>query len=264
MVDSSKPDANEDSGSPTPSREGPTETEHGGSPSAELLPTTTARRLLECVRDEEPPDPFLHRIAEASTDDLARVRTDRRAGLAFWLNVFNAATQLLLEHRPTLFESRVRFFRTRAVTVAGTELSLDDIEHGVLRDRRSKYGLGYLPRLERTGLDGSYQLEVDPRIHFALNCGAASCPAVLAYDPKTVDETLDIATRSYLDQTVEYDSDSNRVRVPRTCLWFIGDFGGRAGLRQLLREFDQIPPNSSPSLRFADYDWTKTPRKFDS
>lgn len=184
------------------------------------------------------------------------------AGLAFWLNVYNAATQLLLERRPELFESRLRFFRAPAVTVAGVDLSLDDVEHGIMRGGRSKYGLGYLPRLARTGLDGSYRLEPDPRIHFALNCGAASCPAVLAYDPETVDETLDDATAAHLDRTVEYDADHNRVRVPRVCLWFVGDFGGPSGIRALLYEFEQVPPDSSPSLRFEEYDWTRTPRKF--
>ncbi|TYL36298.1 DUF547 domain-containing protein [Natronococcus pandeyae] len=247
-------------GAPSPPES--TKNQSDESPPAELSPTSAARCLLESVRYEESPDPFLDAIAEATDADLNRVRTDPRAGLAFWLNVYNAAAQLLLERRPALFESRVRFFRARAVTVATVELSLDDIEHGILRGGRSKYGLGYLPRIERTGLGASAELELDPRIHFALNCGAASCPAVLAYDPDTVDETLDYATRSYLEETVEYDAEHDRVRVPRLSLWFIGDFGGRSGIREFLREFEQIPPESSPSLRFSKYDWTKEARQF--
>lgn len=236
MADSSGADAAEETERPPSSRPASTGTED--SPSAELSLTAAARRLLESVRYEESPEPFLERMAAAGDDEL--------------------------ERRPALFESRLRFFRTPAVTVAGVDLSLDDIEHGVLRGGRSKYGLGYLPRLERTGLDRAYRLEVDPRIHFALNCGAASCPAVLAYDPDTVDETLDYATRSYLDETVEYDAKRHRVRVPQPCLWFAGDFGGRSGIRDLLRRFEQIPPESSPSLRFQGYDWTKEPRQFET
>ena len=233
-----------------------------GFSSATDSPAGIARRLLETIRDDEPPDPFLAALAEADAGSLGPLRTERRTALAFWLNVYNAGTQLLLERRPTLFASRIRFFRAPSVTVAGVDLSLDDIEHGILRGGRSKYGLGYLPRLERTGLDGAYRLEPDPRLHFALNCGAASCPIVRTYDPETVDETLDHATRTYLDETVEFDADRNRVRCPRPCLWFIGDFGGRSGLRKFLHRFEQIPPDSSPSLRFVGYDWTKTPRQF--
>ncbi|WP_440764378.1 DUF547 domain-containing protein [Natronorubrum sp. DTA7] len=227
-----------------------------------LDPTATAYRLLESVKRRHAPTPYLNSLSEADASDLETVRTDRRVGLAFWLNVYNAAAQLLLERRPALFESRVRFFRATAITIAGTALSLDDIEHGILRGGRSKYGLGYLPRLERTGLDRAYRLEVDPRIHFALNCGAASCPAILAYEPDSIDEQLDASTRAYLEEHVEYDAERGRVRVPRLCLWFVGDFGGRSGVRRVIREFDQIPPGSSPSLRLLSYDWAKAPRQF--
>ena len=231
-----------------------------GASSPELV--AVARELLERVRRQEPPTGPLRTLAEASHGSRETVRSDRRHGLAFWLNVYNAAAQLLLEARPELFDSRWRFFRTPAITVAGSELSLDDIEHGLLRDRRSKYGLGYLPRLSTTGLPRAYRFEPDPRFHFALNCGAANCPAILAYEAETIGETLDDATRMYLDRTVEYDSDRNRLRLPRVCLWFIGDFGGRSGLRSFLRTFDQIPRDSSPSLRFQRYDWSEASRAF--
>ncbi len=225
-------------------------------------PTDLARELLERVRREQPTAAHEAALAGLDRGALAPVRTDRRAGLAFWCNVYNAATQLLLDRRPALYDSRRRFFGADAVTVAGVELSLDDVEHGILRDGKSKYGLGYLPRLARTGLGRDHRLDVDPRIHFALNCGAESCPAVLAYDPATVDETLDDAAATYLARTVEYDPDRDRARLPRVCLWFVGDFGGRSGLRELLRTYGVVPPDASPSLRFREYDWSRDPRKF--
>ena len=229
---------------------------------AEGDPAQVAQQLLEAVRLNEPTERHLRTIAALSDDELDLIRTDRRAGLAFWLNLYNAATQLLLDDRPELFDTRWRFFRTTAITVAGTGLSLDDIEHGLLRNGRSKYGLGYLPRLARTGLDTSYRLAVDPRIHFALNCGAASCPAIRSFDHRSIDETLDEATKTFLDQEAEYEAEQGRVTLPRVCLWFIGDFGGRTGLRRFLREYEQIPADATPSLRFDRYDWTVAPRAF--
>ncbi|SFC32943.1 Protein of unknown function, DUF547 [Halobiforma haloterrestris] len=225
-------------------------------------PTTLARELLERVGRGEPADDHLRTLADLSRAALEPLRSDRRAALAFWLNAYNAAAQLLLERNPELFDSRWRFFRAEALTVAGVGLSLDDIEHGVLRSGRSKYGLGYLPRLSRSGLPKAHRLEPDPRIHFALNCGAASCPLIRSYGPETVDAALDEATRTHLEATVDYDPDRDRVRVPRYCLWFLGDFGGRSGLYAFLREFDQLPEGVKPSLRFRSYDWTKTPRLF--
>lgn len=227
--------------------------------------TALAGRLLEGVRREEPVADVIEMLATCTDAELEPIRTDRRAALAFWLNCYNAATQLLLERRPALFDSRVRFFRAPAITVAGTALSLDDVEHGILRGRRSKYGLGYLPRLSRTGLGAAYRLEPDPRIHFALNCGAASCPAILAYEPEPIDEILDEATRTSLERSVEYDPERDRLRLPRVCLWFLGDFGGPSGLRSFLRTHGVVPESAStPSLRFRGYDWSARPRAFAS
>ena len=264
MSDSHEEESERDDRTPTPTPTPPSTPTPTPSSTAADSPTVAARKALEAVRYEESPDRFLEAIATASDADLTRVRSDQRTGLAFWLNCYNATAQLLLDRRPELYESQRRFFGTDALTVGGVELSLDDIEHGIVRGNRSKYGLGYLPRLAGVGLDDAYRLGLDPRIHFALNCGAASCPAILSYDSQTIDRTLDDATRSYLDETVEYDASRDRVLLPRVCLWFVGDFGGRSGLRELVREFEQVPPGSSPSLRFASYDWTKLPRQFRS
>jgi hypothetical protein len=225
-------------------------------------PADVARQLLERTKKEEPMGPQLQTLAKTTHRDLSRVRTDRRTGLAFWLNVYNMATQRLLESRPELFDSRVRFFRAHAITVAGVSLTLDDVEHGIIRGGRSKYGLGYLPRIARTGLGASYRLKLDPRVHFALNCGAVSCLTIRAYEPNTVAETLDDATTNYLKGAVEYDPEHDRVRLPRICLWYIGDFGGQSGIIELLRRFELILPGASPSLRFHSYNWTTAPRAF--
>jgi hypothetical protein len=233
---------------------------------ADESPTALARALLVACRRGEPADGHVAALAGLADDDLARVRTDREAALAFWLNCYNAGTQLLLDERPELYEGPlrvVRFFRAPALTVRGTTLSLDRIEHGLLRGGRAKYGLGYLPRLRRTSFERRYGLSSpDPRVHFALNCGAASCPAIKAYDPDAVDDQLDVATRSYLDATVDYDPERNVARVPRVCLWYRGDFGGAAGIVRLLRAYGVVPADASPSIRHRSWDWSKTPGKF--
>jgi len=47
--------------------------------------------------------------------------------------------------------------------------------------------------------------------------------------------------------------------VPRPLLWYRGDFGGRSGIRTFLREYDVIPDDATPSLRYADWDWSLFP-----
>lgn len=229
-------------------------------------PTTLAQDLLVACKRGDSTDRYRAALAEATSADLRQVRKDRQTGLAFWLNCYNAGTQLLLEERPDLYEGllrSVRFFHAPAVTVSGTSLPLDRIENGLLRGGRSKYGLGYLPKIYVTGFERRYRLDdCDPRIHFALNCGAESCPAIRAYEPDAIDEQLDLATRSYLDATVEYDSAADTVLVPRLFLWFRGDFGGGSGIREFLHTYDAIPDGTTPKIHHKSWDWTKAAGKF--
>lgn len=229
-------------------------------------PTTLAQDLLVACKRGDPTQKFRTALAALDDSALRPLRRDRRTALAFWLNCYNAGTQLLLSEEPALYDSSlrfVRFFWAPAITVAGTSLSLSRIENGLLRGGRSQYGLGYLPKLLVTTFEHRHRLPIcDPRIHFALNCGAESCPAIRAYDSEQIDEQLDLATRSYLDATVAYDATENVVRIPRVFRWFRGDFGGKAGIRAFLREYDAIPDGATPKLRHLSWDWSKASGKF--
>jgi hypothetical protein len=228
-------------------------------------PLALAADLLVAYRTGSDPDPYRRALGSLGDDALAPLRDDHDAALAFWCNLYNAGTQRLLDRRAALYESRLRslrFFGVPALTIAGHRLSLDDIEHGILR-ARSKYGLGYLPRLLLDTFEMRHRLaELDPRIHFALNCGAASCPPIRAYTADDIDAQLDLATRGYLDATAEYDPDAGVVRAPRVMAWYRGDFGGKAGIREYLRRYDAIPADSDPTVDFLPWDWTKTVGKF--
>lgn len=227
-------------------------------------PTRAAEELLVALRTDGDVSGWLSTLAAYDEAALRPIRTDRTRGLAFWLNLYNAGTQLLLQRRPELYGSPlrvVRFFRADAVTVAGHGVSLDGIEQGILRGGRSKYGLGYLPRVPRP-FERRYALECDPRIHFACNCGAASCPAIRAYDPERVDDQLHLATEAYLADTVGYDPDAGIARIPRVFLWYRGDFGGRSGILSMLREYGAIPDDAAPRLRYRSWDWTRASGKF--
>ena len=244
----------------------PTEQARPSSSTVDAIPTMLARDLLAACKRGDETDRYRDALAEATEEELHSVRSDQRTALAFWLNCYNAGTQLLLDERPELYASSlrfVRFFRAPAIAVGGTSLSLDRIENGLLRGGRSKYGLGYLPKIYVTAFERRYRLaDCDPRVHFSLNCGAESCPAIRAYDPDRIDEQLDLATSHYLDRTVTYDSDTDTVRVPRLFLWFRGDFGGRPGTFAFLRRYDVIPDDSAPKLRYRSWDWSKAQANF--
>ena len=214
---------------------------------------TLSERFLREARSGEHRGPARTRLAEGVESAISDL--DHSEGLAFWLNVYNAAARAALTDKPAQFENRRRFFSKPLVIVSGTVLSLDQIEHGVLRRSQWKYGLGYVPNPFQSAFVRRHRLdELDPRIHFALNCGAASCPPIAAYAAASIDEQLDQATEQYLrDEIVR---ESGVIYVPRLLLWFRGDFGGRSGIRRMLREYGCIGLDERPRVRYRSYDWS--------
>ncbi|MFT4890871.1 MAG: hypothetical protein ACI9YT_001792 [Halobacteriales archaeon] len=224
-------------------------------------PVQTAESLLLAVRRGEGPTPHLEQLAALDPDHLAGELSTRAAKTAFWLDVYNAVAQHALREDPSLFEPRFGIvrpvFRRSLVSVVGHDLSLDEVEHGLLRGSKLGWGLGYLPNPFPDAFERRFRVSpVDPRIHFALNCGAASCPPIAVYTAEEVDEQLDLATESYLETEASYDAEANLVRAPRLMLWYRGDFGGRRGIREFLRRYDVIPEDRRPRIRYRSYDWS--------
>ncbi len=182
---------------------------------------------------------------------------------SFWVNIYNAATQRALNTDSSSYENRSKFFKEDNILVAGVSLSLDDIEHGILRKSSVKWSLGYWQNWFAGKFEKSSRVKtVDARIHFALNCGATSCPPIRFYEPGIINQQLDMATESFLTTTSKYDASNNQVIVSPLMSWFRGDFGGRKGTIKLLEKFGVIPKGVKPSIKYATYDWTVDPGNF--
>jgi len=221
-------------------------------------PVALSVSYLRRVRAGDETDHVRRALANLDPDDLTKALDDG-ATKSFWLNVYNAVVQETLDEDPGQFQNRRTFFGRELVEVAGTELSLDGIEHGILRRSQVSVGLGYVrwPGFLVDEFERRMRVEsVDPRIHFALNCGAASCPSIAAYTRTGIDDELDLATARYFETEIEYDPDAGVVRVPRLLLWYRGDFGGRSGIYRFLREYDAIPRDAKPRVKYGGYDWS--------
>jgi hypothetical protein len=176
--------------------------------------------------------------------------------LAFWLNIYNANIQLQLKDSAARYANRAKFFSAKSIAVAGYKLSFDDIEHGILRHSKSKLSLGYFNKWFPNRFERKHRLQmVDYRIHFALNCGAASCPPIAFYKPELINKQLDLATNNYLLQEVVFDCTANTVTVPKLMLWFKGDFGGKKGIYSMMQKLQLIPANSRPKIKYKEYSW---------
>jgi MoaA/NifB/PqqE/SkfB family radical SAM enzyme len=134
--------------------------------------------------------------------------------LAYWLNAYNAFTlHAILEEYPLTSVWKTRdgqFFQRRRHVAGGRPVSLDDIEHEILRR-------GF----------------AEPRIHFAINCGSNGCPPLRpsAFEPGGLRETLRAAAERFLAQewNLRVDHEARRIFISRLFKMYAADFAGRAG-----------------------------------
>jgi hypothetical protein len=178
---------------------------------------------------------------------------------AFLINAYNAFTvELILTRYPDLqsikdlgsvFSSP---WKPKWVPLLGAQVSLDDIEHAMLRKR------------------GDYD---DPRVHFGVNCASIGCPALReeAFVATRLDAQLDEqALRFMSDRTRNrYNARRGRLELSKIFDWFGEDFRlGHRGVSSLpafaARYADPLAdaPADRERIRagtvdiaFADYDW---------
>lgn len=215
-----------------------------------------SRNLLQAMKTGENAEAYVKQIAQAEPERLARqINTDRER-LAFWINLYNGLIQYKLSKNPDYYEDRDDFFSDAILTVAGEKVSFDNLEHGVLRRGTSKFSMGYFSNPFGSDWHEAYQVdEIDWRIHFALNCGAASCPPVRIYNDETIYKQLDESTNQYLKRIVSYNEKEETVYTSKLMSWFRGDFGGTDGAREILHNRGLIP-SADVGIEFKEYDWT--------
>ncbi|MGQ0814015.1 MAG: DUF547 domain-containing protein [Gemmatimonadota bacterium] len=126
--------------------------------------------------------------------------------------------------------------------VAGRSLTLDQIEHELLRA----------------------QLK-EPRIHAALVCAAVSCPPLRAepYEAARIDAQLDDQWRRFLADAARnrFDRERGELKLSEIFKWFAGDFGGSDGVVDFISDYVDAPTQawlraSKYRLTYFDYDWT--------
>lgn len=191
-------------------------------------------------------------LANLPYDQLLNGLPDDRAKKTFWVNQYNAWYQILA----TRFKlSRPSIFTSAKIPIAGKLFSLDDIEHGILRRYRWKFSMGYLPQFMPLKTIKALAVDtIDYRIHFALNCGAKSCPPIAFYRYDKLNQQLDMATVSFMKGESAIDDEKKQVTVSKILSWFKGDFGGTKGIKTLLQKVFQRD-FSGYSIVFNDYDW---------
>ncbi|MGM5469716.1 DUF547 domain-containing protein [Flavobacteriaceae bacterium LMO-SS05] len=187
-----------------------------------------------------------------SITDLQEQLNSDDAKKAFWINIYNAYFQMLSNSNHS---KRKTIFSEKSIEIAQNTFSLDDIEHGILRKYRIKKSFGYLPNPFVLPLIKNLAVQtLDYRVHFALNCGAKSCPPIAFYTLEKIDEELNNATESFLDSETTFEENNKTVSTSKLLYWYSGDFGGFSEIKNVLgKVLNQDFTNYK--LSFKDYSW---------
>ncbi len=226
----------------------------------ETTPNQLSQALLEGLRDQRDVSDLVEEIAALDPGNLAAALDSPEKKKAFWVNTYNGMVQYLLTENPQRYDDRSSFFSTPGFTVAGHELSPNELEHGIIRGGENRLGLGFIPQLFPNKFERTFRIQGgDSRVHFALNCGASDCPPVEIYRPETFDEQIDGRVRSYLAEHSKIEErDGARVLVTSPLFqWFKGDFRDHDGVDDFLVDYGVLEEEDKDIKRaYEDYDWT--------
>ncbi len=186
--------------------------------------------------------------------------------LAFWLNVFNLlCLHGVVAHQVTSSLRDIKdFFNRTGYLIGGFSLTLDEIEHGILRGNARKYW-GLSNTFALTDKRSALALaQLDPRVHFAFYSACTTLPQLRAYRPVHIDEQLRHATCEYLAQYVTCNEDATPLRVPQIFRWYQKDFGSQQDILAFIAEhLDESQLGSDVrrnaherSLHYLDFDWS--------
>jgi len=174
---------------------------------------------------------------------------DRDSQLAYWINLYNAQTVRVVLDNPDK-DSILRMgggflhfsgpWKKKYLEIAGQPVSLDDIEHRILRP-----------------------IWQDPRIHFVVNCASVGCPdlAATAFTAGNSERLMATGKTRYLNHPrgLHFDDDGTLV-LSSIFKWYQEDFGGsRAALLDYLA--DARPDLAERLQQYAgsidyEYDWS--------
>ncbi|MDA8001883.1 MAG: DUF547 domain-containing protein [Alphaproteobacteria bacterium] len=230
-------------------------------PSAEPDYQTLARLLDKYLA---PPDDALrlarfnyNEVSAQEGDELVRFNQElgavnvndlnKNQQFTFWTNLYNSLTlQVVLQHWPVDSIRDINIspglfargpWNAEVVTVLDENLTLNDIEHRILRP-----------------------IWNDARIHYAVNCASVGCPNLQLWNSQTLERDLDAAAAQFVNSPRGVDIQSREVTVSKIYSWYVEDFDSdEQGVLRHLRRYAQPRLDSDLAeinqLHDSDYDW---------
>jgi hypothetical protein len=190
-------------------------------------------------------DEYVGQLATASPRSHPQLFPTKAHAMAYWINAYNAlAMRAVIDHYPVRSVSDIMVahgvFNRLHFPVGGTDMTLDDIEKGIL-----------LRELD------------DPRVHFALTCASMSCPRLdqRAFHADDLSDRLAAKGRVFLQSRdgIVIDTQRGLVRMSKYFDWYADDFGADhlAFVRPYLsaEQRASLARIDNPRIEHMEYDW---------
>lgn len=191
-------------------------------------------------------------LLNAYLDQLSATRIsdfNRAEQRAFWMNAYNAITvKTVVDAYPVNSIKEIKFGKLfssgpwdkKLITVENTPLSLNDIEHRILRP-----------------------IWQDPRTHYAVNCASIGCPNLqtVPFSGRNTEQLLNNAAKSYINSPRGVSVNGKRLTVSSIYKWFSDDFGDNeqaviAHIRQYASPTLKNKLNDFAEIDRYQYDWS--------
>jgi hypothetical protein len=144
---------------------------------------------------------------------ISVTKLNRAEQKAFWINLYNALTvHTILDHYPlqSITDISSGWFSSgpwdlKLIKVEKVELSLNDIEHRILRP-----------------------IWQDNLVHYAVNCASLGCPNLQSepFDAENTDRLLAKAAHEFVNSSRGAEITGNNLLLSSIYDWFQEDFGG--------------------------------------
>ena len=181
-------------------------------------------------KSESDLDKYLTSLAVA----IPTSTTPKNEALAYWINTYNAFTiKLILKNYPVVRITDLsggKPWDIQWITLAGKKYSLNDIENKVIR-----------PTFK------------EPRIHFAVNCAAKSCPPLAnkAFTAANLNSMLEQGTKAFINSNLNTIT-ASKINLSKIFDWYKEDFGN---VISFVNKYATTKVNANATIAYNDYNW---------
>lgn len=155
--------------------------------------------------------------------------------LAYWINLYNAATvRLIVQNYPTSSITKInggKPWDKKVVTISGKSYTLNQIENDIIRP-----------------------VFKEPRIHFAVNCAAISCPKIMnsAFTADKLNYQLTKQAKSFINGS-KNSLNEDSIEISKIFEWYAVDFG--SSIIDYLNKYSTTTINSNAAVSYKEYNW---------